>query len=180
MIVDFAHSPGAILAVLHALRAIVAQRRSSSLCEVIAASGVHSDGIRRPMEIAAGRLADRVIATGGNQRGYSVTITAGELVAGARSTGNRAVELIAQRRVAIGAAVDVARPGDVIAILGGGAMPRLLNGPTGDGEQFDDRVVAREAILSWRSPVRRQMRPSAQKQGYFPPLRAHRQERFEE
>jgi len=135
VIVDFAHSPGAILAVLHALRAIVAQRRSSSLCAVIAASGVHSDGIRRPMGVAAGRLADRVIATGGNQRGYSVTITAGELVAGARSTGNRAVELIAQRRVAIGAAVDVARPGDVIAILGGGAMPRLLNGPTGDGEQ---------------------------------------------
>lgn len=157
VIVDFAHSPDAILAVLHALRTIVAQRRSSRLHAVISASGVQSEGIRRPMGVAAGRLTDHVIATEGTQRGYPVIASAGQLVAGARSAGNRAVELVAQRRAAIGAAVDAARAGDVIAILGRGAMPRLLNGPTGDGERFDDRVVAREAIRSWRPPVRRRV-----------------------
>jgi UDP-N-acetylmuramoylalanine-D-glutamate ligase len=148
VIVDFAHSRDAIQAVLRALRPTVARRRGSRLHAMISASGLHTDGIRRPMGVAAGRLADHVIVTEGNQRGYPLTATAGPLVAGARSTGNRAVELIGRRRAAISAAVDAARPGDVVAILGRGAMPRLLSGLNGEGDEFDDRVVAREAILA--------------------------------
>ncbi len=148
VIVDFAHSPNAIDAVLRALRAVVVQRRSSRLHVVISASGVHTDGIRRPMGVAGGRLADHLIVTEGNQRGYPLTATAGPLVAGARSTGNRAVELVPRRRAAIQTAVAAARPGDVVAILGRGAMPRLITDLSGDGEEFDDRVVARHAILA--------------------------------
>jgi UDP-N-acetylmuramoyl-L-alanyl-D-glutamate--2,6-diaminopimelate ligase len=147
VIVDFAHSPDAIGAVLKTLRKVVASR-SSRLHALISASGVHSDGVRVPMGVAAGRLADRVIVTEGNQRGYPLSATVGPLVAGARSTGNRAVELIAQRRAAIHGAIASARSGDVVAILGRGSMPRLLTGPNGEGQEFDDRVIAREAILA--------------------------------
>ncbi len=154
VIVDFAHSPDAVLAVLQALRAIVARRQSSRLHTVVSASGIHTGGVRRPMGVAAGRLADRVIVTEGNQRGDPLTVTAGPVVAGARSTGNRAVELIPRRRAAIETAIAAARPGDVVAILGRGAMPRLITDPSGDGEAFDDRLVAREAIRKLSPAVR--------------------------
>jgi UDP-N-acetylmuramoyl-L-alanyl-D-glutamate--2,6-diaminopimelate ligase len=107
------------------------------------------------MGVAGGRFADHVIVTEGNQRGYPVTATAGPLVAGARSTGNRAVELVPSRRAAIETAVAAARPGDVVALLRRGAMPRLITDLSGNGVEFDDRVVAREAILA-REPPRRQ------------------------
>lgn len=150
LIVDFAHSPDAIRAVLLALRTLVSERPSSRLHAVISASGVHSRGIRRPMGVAAGTLADHVIVTEGNPRGDPAIETAGPLVAGARSTGNRAVEFVPRRRAAIEIAVAAARPGDVVAILGRGAMPRLITDLSGDGEEFDDRTVAREAILGCR------------------------------
>ncbi len=155
VIVDCAHSPDAILAVLQALRAIVSRRPSSRLHAVISASGVHTGRIRWPMGVAAGRLADRVIVTEGNPRGDPVIATAGPVVAGARSTGNRAVELVPRRRAAIETAIANARPGDVVAILGRGAMTRLITGLSGDGEEFDDRVVAREAIRARQALVRR-------------------------
>ena len=155
VIVDFAHSPDAIVAVLHALRVIVSRRQSSRLHAVVSASGVHTGRIRWPMGVAAGRLADRVIVTEGNQRGDPVIATAGPVVAGARSTGNRAVEMIPRRRAAIESAIATARPGDVVAILGRGAMPRLITDLSGDGEEFDDRVVAREAIRSRQEQRRR-------------------------
>ena len=107
------------------------------------------------MGVAGGQLADRVIVTEGNQRGYPLTATAGPLVAGARSTGNRAVELIPTRRAAIEAAVAACAPGDVVAILGRGAMPRLVMDLAGNGEEFDDRAVAREAILARSVPAGR-------------------------
>ena len=155
VIVDFAHSPDAILAVLQALRAIVSRRPSSRLHAVISASGVHTGRIRWPMGVAAGRLADRVIVTEGNPRGDPVIATAGPVVAGARSTGNRAVELVPRRRAAIETAIAIARPGDVVAILGRGAMTRLITDLSGDGEEFDDRVVARETIRARQALVRR-------------------------
>jgi UDP-N-acetylmuramoyl-L-alanyl-D-glutamate--2,6-diaminopimelate ligase len=84
-----------------------------------------------------------------------VIATAGPVVAGARSTGNRAVELVPRRRAAIETAIAIARPGDVVAILGRGAMTRLITDLSGDGEEFDDRVVAREAIRACQARVRR-------------------------
>ena len=164
VIVDFAHSPDAIVAVLHALRVIVSRRQSSRLHAVVSASGVHTGRIRWPMGVAAGRLADRVIVTEGNQRGDPVIATAGPVVAGARSTGNRAVELIPRRRAAIESAIAAARPGDVVAILGRGAMPRLITDLSGDGEEFDDRVVAREALLRLKVSARRHALPSGYSQ----------------
>ncbi len=164
VIVDFAHSPDAIQAVLSAIRAIVAKRRFARLHAVISASGVHSDGLARPMGVAGGQLADRVIVTEGNQRGYPLAATAGPLLAGARSTGNRAVELIPTRRAAIEAAVAAARPGDVVAILGRGAMPRLITDLAGNGAEFDDRVVAREALLRLKVSARRHALPSGYSQ----------------
>lgn len=140
--VDYAHKPGAIAAVLRALRPAT----SGSLIVVLGAGGDRDAGKRPVMGAAAAAGADVVVVTDDNPRSEDPKAIRAQVLAGARSgAGAAALVLeIGSRRDAIAAAVDRARPGDTVLIAGKGDE----QGQETHGQvlPFDDRVVARQLL----------------------------------
>jgi UDP-N-acetylmuramoyl-L-alanyl-D-glutamate--2,6-diaminopimelate ligase len=138
-VVDYAHKPDAIVAVLAALRPVAADRGGRLIC-VIGAGGERDAGKRPLMGAAAARGADLVIVTDDNPRGEDPAAIRAQLLAGA---GAAALE-VAGRSAAIAAAVRAAVPGDMVAVLGKGhERGQEIAGTT---HPFDDRQVLAEAF----------------------------------
>lgn len=135
-VVDYAHKPGALRAVLETLR-----RPGARLAVVFGAGGDRDPGKRRPMGQIAAELADLVIVTDDNPRSEDPALIRGEILAGAsdvsRSPRAEVIEL-GDRRAAIAYAVSWARPGDTVVVAGKGHE----TGQTGGGHTlpFDDRA----------------------------------------
>jgi UDP-N-acetylmuramoyl-L-alanyl-D-glutamate--2,6-diaminopimelate ligase len=139
VVVDYAHKPEALEAVLATLRPLTGGR-----VLVVVGAGGDRDTIKRPVmgEIAA-RLADVVVITDDNPRSEDPAAIRAAVLAGAR--GGRAEVLeIGDRRLAIREAVLRAEAGDVVLIAGKGHE----TGQEANGEvhPFDDRVVAAEEL----------------------------------
>jgi len=137
VIVDYSHKPDALEKVLRAARDLAGGSRV--IC-VVGAGGDRDRGKRPVMGRLASELADVAIVTSDNPRSEDPEAIAAEIVSGA--TGEVEVEL--DRTEAIGRAVGLARPGDVVVIAGKGAE---------QGQEFadrtvpfDDRVAAKEAL----------------------------------
>jgi UDP-N-acetylmuramoyl-L-alanyl-D-glutamate--2,6-diaminopimelate ligase len=145
-LVDYAHKPGALRAVLTALA-----RPGRRLAVVFGAGGERDPGKRAPMGGIAAELADLVIVTDDNPRGENPAAIRREILAGAAAGGGRAqlVE-IADRRAAIEHAVAWAGPGDVVLVAGKGHE----TGQRGAEEvrPFDDRVELARALKALRTP----------------------------
>lgn len=139
VLVDYAHTPDALENVLLAARPLAGDDRV--VC--VFGCGGDRDRAKRPMmgEIAA-RLADVVIVTSDNPRSEDPGAILDEIVAG---IPRHDVEVIADRREAIGRAVALARPGDVVVIAGKGhEQGQEIAG--GVKLPFDDVAVARDAL----------------------------------
>jgi UDP-N-acetylmuramoyl-L-alanyl-D-glutamate--2,6-diaminopimelate ligase len=95
------------------------------------------------MGAVAARRADQVVITNDNPRSEDPAVIADAIVAGAR-TGPARVTVELDRRAAILAALDAARPGDVVLIAGKGHETEQVTGAT--AIPFDDRAVARELL----------------------------------
>ena len=137
-LVDYAHKPGALRAVLATLA-----RPGRRLAVVFGAGGERDPGKRRPMGQVAAELADLVVVTDDNPRSEQPAEIRREIVAGA-STGAAEVVVIADRRAAIRYAVAWAGPGDVVLIAGQGHETGQTAG--GITRPFDDRVELAEAL----------------------------------
>ena len=139
VVVDYAHKPDALEAVLATLRPLTVGR-----VFVVVGAGGERDTTKRPVmgEIAA-RLADVVVVTDDNPRSEDPAAIRAAVLAGARGGAAEVLE-IGDRRLAIREAVLRAEPGDVVLIAGKGHE----SGQDVDGEvhAFDDRVVAAEEI----------------------------------
>ena len=139
VVVDYAHKPDALEAVLTTLRPLT----QGQVIVVIGAGG-DRDTIKRPVmgEIAA-RLADVVVVTDDNPRTEDPDAIRAAVLAGT-SDGRADVSEIGDRRIAIREAVRRAAAGDVVLIAGKGHE----SGQEIDGvvHPFDDRVVAAEEI----------------------------------
>jgi len=139
-LVDYAHKPGALRAVLSTLR-----RPDGRLAVVFGAGGERDPGKRAPMGATAAELADLVVVTDDNPRGEDPAAIRREILAGAAESGCAAeVVEIADRRDAIRHAVAWARPGDVVVIAGKGHETGQTAG--GQTRPFDDRVELAEAL----------------------------------
>jgi UDP-N-acetylmuramoyl-L-alanyl-D-glutamate--2,6-diaminopimelate ligase len=118
-VVDYAHTPDAVAAVLAALR----PETAGPLVVVLGAGGERDVGKRAAMGRAAA-AADVVIVTDDNPRGEDAAGIRGAIVAGARSAGSGAtVEEVAGRREAIARAVRIAvaaGPSATVAVVGKG------------------------------------------------------------
>jgi UDP-N-acetylmuramoyl-L-alanyl-D-glutamate--2,6-diaminopimelate ligase len=141
VLVDYAHTPDAVERVVATLRPLLAGGR---LLVVLGAGG-DRDRSKRPLMGAAAAAADVAVLTSDNPRSEDPEAILDAVVAGARTAGTDAdivVEL--DRRRAIAAALDLARPGDVVVIAGKGHEPyqELASGRI----DFDDRVVAAELL----------------------------------
>ena len=152
-VVDYAHKPGALRAVLETLR-----RPGGRLAVVFGAGGNRDPGKRGPMGGVAAELADLVVVTDDNPRDEDPALIRAAIVAGAAQVarvppGQETVDVIeiADRRAAIVHAVRWARRGDVVVIAGKGHE----SGQTGAGQTrpFDDRdelALALEALGATR------------------------------
>jgi len=114
-VVDYAHKPAAIAAVLTAVRAAVPGR----VIVVVGAGGDRDTGKRPMMGREAAAAADLVIVTDDNPRSEDPAAIRAAVLAGAAG-GTAEVSEIGDRRSAIRAAIAAARPGDAVVIAGKG------------------------------------------------------------
>ncbi len=141
--VDYAHKPGAVAAVLAALRGQLTG--GARIIIVLGAGGDRDRGKRPLMGAAAARGAGLVIVTDDNPRTEDPATIRAEVLGGARSvTGSGGLREIGDRRAAIAAAVAAAGPDDVVVVAGKGHEPGQEVG--GVVHPFDDRDVLRAEI----------------------------------
>lgn len=145
-LVDYAHKPGALRAVLETLRR---EATESRIGVVFGAGGNRDAGKRAPMGQTAAELADLVVITDDNPRDEDPADIRAAILAGATGSiaaGPTEVVEIGDRRAAIAHAVRWARPGDVVLIAGKGHE----TGQTAAGRTvaFDDRAELARA-LEW-------------------------------
>jgi len=115
--VDFAHTPQAVAAALEALG-------PSRRIAVLGCGGDRDPAKRRPMGAAAAQHADLVVVTDDNPRSEDPAAIRAEVLAGARAArGTAEVVDGGDRRSAIRLALQRARPGDAVAVLGKGHEP---------------------------------------------------------
>lgn len=149
VVVDYAHTEDALVRLLTAAQ----QLKTGRVITVFGCGGDRDRGKRPKMGRAAARLSDLVIATSDNPRSEDPLAILKEVEAGLRSaieakeTGAR-YEVIADRRLAIEAAVRAAQPGDMVLIAGKGHEDYQIVGS--QRLHFDDREVARAALEKLR------------------------------
>jgi UDP-N-acetylmuramoyl-L-alanyl-D-glutamate--2,6-diaminopimelate ligase len=142
-VVDYAHKPDAVTAVLSALRTVTPGR----LITVIGAGGDRDRGKRPLMGAAASRLSDVLVVTNDNPRTEDPADIRAELIAGAREVAaEERAELVEidDRRTAIHRAIAMARAGDCVLVAGKGHEQGQE--VAGVVHPFDDRAVAWEAL----------------------------------
>jgi UDP-N-acetylmuramoyl-L-alanyl-D-glutamate--2,6-diaminopimelate ligase len=138
VIIDYAHTPGGIAAVLASARPLV---RGRLLC--VFGAGGDRDHAKRPlMGAAAEGGADRLYVTSDNSRSEPTEAIVSAIVGGLERPRDAYIEH--DRRRAIWRALGDAEPGDLVLILGKGHE----QGQDIDGivEPFDDRSVAQEFL----------------------------------
>ena len=131
-LVDYAHKPGALRAVLETLR----ERGTGRLAVVFGAGGNRDPGKREPMGSVAAELADLVVVTDDNPRDEEPATIRAAIMAGAAGGAAQVVE-IGDRREAIDYAVAWARQGDAVLIAGKGHEAGQTS--RGQTRPFDDR-----------------------------------------
>ncbi len=146
-VVDYAHKPAAVAAVL----ATLAAQSTGRIAIVLGAGGDRDTGKRAHMGAAAARGADLVIVTDDNPRTEEPAAIRAAVAAGAHAVGvgdRRAGEIreVGDRAEAIAQAVAWARPGDIVLVAGKGhEAGQEVNGVK---HEFDDRVVLRRALVA--------------------------------
>jgi UDP-N-acetylmuramoyl-L-alanyl-D-glutamate--2,6-diaminopimelate ligase len=138
-VVDYAHKPDAVEAVLRSVRASTRGR----LIIVIGAGGDRDRGKRPVMGEIAARLADVVVVTDDNPRTEDPSAIRRELLAGARQ-GDAEVLEEGDRAAAIRLAAGLARPGDCLVVAGKGH--ETGQEVAGVVHPFDDRDALRSAL----------------------------------
>jgi UDP-N-acetylmuramoyl-L-alanyl-D-glutamate--2,6-diaminopimelate ligase len=145
-VVDYAHKPDAIVAVLRALREMVSAAGTGRVIAVIGAGGDRDRGKRPVMGEAAARGSDIVVVTDDNPRTEDPGAIRAEVRAGAEAAASAKVLETADRRAAIAHAVQLAEAGDVVVLLGKGhETGQEINGVR---HAFDDRVELARALAA--------------------------------
>jgi UDP-N-acetylmuramoyl-L-alanyl-D-glutamate--2,6-diaminopimelate ligase len=136
VLVDYAHTPDGLENLLRSAREITGRR----LICVFGCGGDRDRGKRPLMGAIARRLADVAIVTSDNPRSEDPEAIIAEVTGGVEMTSEP------DRRAAIGMAVGMAEPGDVVVIAGKGHEQGQQFGDV--VLPFDDREVAREALAA--------------------------------
>ncbi len=142
VIVDYAHTPEAVVRAVETGRSLTTGR-------VIALLGAGGDRDRqkRPAMGEALAAADLAIVTSDNPRSEDPETIVAAVLSGVPDYAEHLVEV--NRRRAIGLAIGAARDGDVVLVLGRGHEPEQQI--AGERIPFDDRAVAAEALRARRS-----------------------------
>jgi UDP-N-acetylmuramoyl-L-alanyl-D-glutamate--2,6-diaminopimelate ligase len=143
-IVDYAHTPDAVVNVLQAIRQVGPKR----IITVVGAGGNRDSGKRPIMAAEAARLSDYVILTSDNPRFEEPRAILADMEAGLTDETRQRSTVIVDRRQAIAEAAAMAQSGDVILIAGKGH--ENYQDVKGVKHHFDDREVITEIFNSAR------------------------------
>lgn len=142
-IVDYAHTPDAVVNVLQAIREVLGNR--GRIITVVGAGGNRDKGKRPIMARDAATRSDMLILTSDNPRFEKPEDILADMEAGLDTPQLRANSMsITDRRQAIRAAARTARPGDVILIAGKGHED--YQEIEGVKHHFDDREAVQQAF----------------------------------
>lgn len=143
-IVDYAHTPDALVNVLNAIDEILC--RKGKVITVCGAGGNRDKGKRPQMAHEAARLSDKVIITSDNPRFEEPQDIINDMLAGITDEQKGKVLSIVDRREAIRTACMIAQKGDVILVAGKGH--ENYQEIKGVKHHFDDKEVLRETFQS--------------------------------
>ena len=139
-IVDYAHTPDALVNVLDTLRDVVGKR--GRIITVVGAGG-NRDKVKRPeMAQEAARRSDKVVLTSDNPRFENPVDIIHDMEAGLDDEMRTRTLSITDRREAIRTAIMLAGPGDVVLVAGKGHED--YQEIEGVKHHFDDREVILE------------------------------------
>lgn len=143
-IVDYAHTPDAVVNVLNAIRDVIGN--SGNIITVVGAGGNRDKGKRPIMAKEAALRSEKVILTSDNPRDEEPGDILRDMEAGLDDSGRVKTLSIADRREAIRVAAMLAQKGDVILIAGKGHED--YQEIKGVKYHFDDREVVAEIFKS--------------------------------
>ncbi|HEY2888717.1 MAG TPA: UDP-N-acetylmuramoyl-L-alanyl-D-glutamate--2,6-diaminopimelate ligase [Candidatus Limnocylindrales bacterium] len=146
VIVDYAHSPASLETVLDLLGPLAAAR-GGGLIAVFGSAGERDRDKRAMMGRIAGDRCRLVVVTDEDPRGEDPLAILEAIGRGAEAAGRRRdrdLLLIPDRRAAIAAALDAARPSDVVLFAGKG-HERSIIGPTGPAP-WNERAEVEAAL----------------------------------
>ncbi|MFC8450211.1 UDP-N-acetylmuramoyl-L-alanyl-D-glutamate--2,6-diaminopimelate ligase [Kitasatospora sp. NPDC057223] len=142
-VVDYAHKPDALQAVLESLREVTKGR----LHVVVGCGGDRDPHKRAPMGAIAARLADTAVLTSDNPRSEDALAILATMLTGAAGVPEAergAVLVVPDRAEAIAGAVARAHAGDTVLVAGKGHEPGQY--VRDEIRPFDDREVLRDVI----------------------------------
>lgn len=145
VVVDYAHTPDALLRVIEAARA----RVTGELWVVTGCGGDRDRGKRPAIGRLVGERADHFVATMNNPRGEDPERILDDMLEGVEPADRAKLQRVPWRPDAIRVAIAGARPGDVVLIAGKGAEASIEIGgrklPHVDGEVALEALAARAA-----------------------------------
>jgi UDP-N-acetylmuramoyl-L-alanyl-D-glutamate--2,6-diaminopimelate ligase len=146
VVVDYAHTPDALDKALSALRPLAQQRGGQLWC--LFGCGGDRDTAKRPLMAAiAQKNADRVVLTSDNPRSEKREAILSQILLGASHSA--AVQVQADRALAIAQTVRQAQARDVVLIAGKGH--EATQDVAGVKRPFSDRAQARDALAAWEA-----------------------------
>ncbi|MGN1238449.1 MAG: Mur ligase family protein, partial [Muribaculaceae bacterium] len=139
-IVDYAHTPDALINVLGSIREVIGNR--GKIITVVGAGGNRDKGKRPIMAKESALRSDRLILTSDNPRFENPEEILRDMADGLDDEARRRTLKITDRKEAIRAAAQFAEPGDVVLIAGKGHED--YQEVCGVKHHFDDSEVVKE------------------------------------
>ena len=139
-VVDYAHTPDALENVLSTIQELIG--KENQILTVVGAGGDRDKTKRPEMAEAACRYSDRVILTSDNPRSEEPEAIIHDMEQGVKAEWADKVKKEADRKKAIGMAIGMAHPGDIVLIAGKGH--ENYQEIKGVKHHFDDKEVVRE------------------------------------
>ncbi len=143
-IVDYAHTPDALVNVLDTIREIVGPE--GEIITVVGAGGNRDHGKRPIMAQEAACRSDLLILTSDNPRDENPEDIINDMKAGLNNDELKRTECVTDRREAIRHAISSAKPGCVVLIAGKGH--ETYQEVCGVRHHFDDREEVKDAFNS--------------------------------
>lgn len=141
-IVDYAHTPDALINVLSAIHEVIEGKGKVKVITVVGAGGNRDKGKRPIMAQEAVKGSDKVIITSDNPRFEEPQDIINDMLAGLTASEMKKVLSIVDRKEAIRTACALAQPGDVILIAGKGHED--YQEIKGVKHHFDDKEIVKE------------------------------------
>lgn len=141
-IVDYAHTPDALVNVLDTIREVIGTE--GRITTVVGAGGNRDHGKRPIMAREAACRSDLLILTSDNPRNEDPETIISDMRAGLNDVEMRRTLCITDRREAIRTAIRMAKPGEVVLVAGKGHEP--YQEVQGVRHHFDDREEVQKEL----------------------------------